>query len=109
MESWGAGRGGRQEQGLDNVAQILEETQRSALSSFSSSDMQPHDSGWSVCISHKPQKDKWSLFSQVTTAKRKVFFKCISPSALSPIGHLKLDLSKLFTQHPHTVIQMWHI
>lgn len=28
VESWGAGRGGRQEQGLDNVAQILEETQR---------------------------------------------------------------------------------
>lgn len=28
VESWGPGRGGIQEQGLDNVAQILEETQR---------------------------------------------------------------------------------
>lgn len=77
--------------------------------SFSSCDMQNCNSGWSVFISHKPSQDKWSLFPQVTTAKSKVFFRHISPAALTHGAPKNLIYHKRFAQNTHIVIQMWHI
>lgn len=72
-------------EGLYGTAQRPKRSLKLSLdTSFSSCDMHNHNSGWSIFISHKSSQDKWSPFPQVTTAKRKVFFRCISPSALSP-------------------------